>query len=136
MGNDEDRVPREEWAFPRPSKPWDAEFADDDAFLFRKIGARSHKLYSEAREPLGLRPNQVAVLQYLNSHQGASQRELVDGLWIDASSMVALMREFEKRGFVRRTRNPRDRRASAVYLTDEGRRTLRQALALSRDVQR
>jgi DNA-binding MarR family transcriptional regulator len=132
----DDPVPRAEWAFPVPPKPWSEAFSDDIAFLFSKIGARANKLFAEALEPLGLRPNHVAVLQYLRVSEGASQREVVDGLWIDASSLVALLDEFERRGLAERRRNPRDRRAYAVHLTSEGRELLVRARRLSREVER
>jgi DNA-binding MarR family transcriptional regulator len=128
-------LPAEEWAFPRPASPWSKAFADDLAFLFSKIGARSNKLFAEALEPLRLRPGHVAVLQYLDVCKGTSQREIVAGLWIDASSLVALLDEFEERGLAERRRNPRDRRASAVHLTPKGKRTLARALELSRQVE-
>jgi DNA-binding MarR family transcriptional regulator len=131
-----DGLPRSEWAFPTPPKPWAEAFEGDAAFLFSKIGARSRKLFAEALEPLGLRPNHVAVLQYLHVREGASQREVVDGLWIDASSLVALLDEFEDRGLAERRRNPRDRRAYAVHLTAAGREALAEAQALSRDIER
>jgi DNA-binding MarR family transcriptional regulator len=131
-----DGLPRSEWAFPTPPKPWAEAFSDDVAFLFSKIGARARKLYAEALEPLGLRPNHVAVLQYLHVREGASQREVVDGLWIDASSLVALLDEFEDRGLAERRPNPRDRRAYAVHLTEGGRDALTEARALSREVER
>ena len=131
-----DPLPRSEWAFPVPPKPWAEAFAGDAAFLFSKIGARSRKLFAEALEPLGLRPNHVAVLQYLHACEGASQREVVDGLWIDASTLVALLDEFEERGLAERRRNPLDRRAYAVHLTPAGREALDEARALSHEVER
>ena len=131
-----DGLPRSEWAFPTPPKPWAEAFEGDAAFLFSKIGARSRKLFAQALEPLGLRPNHVAVLQYLHVCEGASQREVVDGLWIDASSLVALLDEFEERGLAERRPNPRDRRAYAVHLTARGRDVLKEARALSREVER
>ncbi|MFN2616783.1 MAG: MarR family winged helix-turn-helix transcriptional regulator [Thermoleophilaceae bacterium] len=109
-------------------------FAHDVAFLLSKIGSRSNKLFAGALEPLGLRPNHVALLQYLSGREGASQRELVDGLWIDASSMVALLDEFEERGLAERRPNPEDRRAYAVYLTLSGKELLAECLELSRIV--
>lgn len=126
----------EEWAFAALPKPWSEAFADDVAFLFSKIGARSNKLYAELLAPLGLRPNQVAVLQYLDASEGASQREIVSGLWIDAGSLVAMLDVFEERGLAERRRNPSDRRASAVHLTAEGRDQLGRALELSKEVER
>jgi DNA-binding MarR family transcriptional regulator len=131
-----DGLPRSEWAFPTPPKPWSEAYGDDVAFLFSKIGARSRKLFAEALEPLGLRPNHVAVLQYLHVCEGASQRDVVDGLWIDASSLVSLLDEFEARGLAERRPHPNDRRAYAVHLTAAGRETLAEARALSREVER
>jgi DNA-binding MarR family transcriptional regulator len=107
----------------------------DCAFMLSKIGARANKLFARALEPLGLRPNHVSVLNYLRASEGASQRELVEGLWIDASSMVSLLDEFEARGLAERRTNARDRRAYAVYLTSEGREMLDRALALSREIE-
>jgi len=131
-----DPLPRSEWAFPDPPKPWAEAFSGDVAFLFSKIGARSRKLFAEALEPLGLRPNHVAVLHYLQACEGASQREVVEGLWIDASSLVALLDEFEERGFAERRRNPNDRRAYEVHLTAAGREALAAGRKLSREVER
>ena len=131
-----DGLPRSEWAFPTPPKPWAEAFEGDAAFLFSKIGARSRKLFAQALEPLGLRPNHVAVLQYQHVCEGASPREVVDGRWIDASALVALLDEFEERGLAERRRNPQDRRAYAVHLTAAGREALAEARALSRDIER
>jgi DNA-binding MarR family transcriptional regulator len=132
---DRTRLPRSQWAFPSPPRPWSVAMSEDTAFLLSKIGARANKLFARALEPLGLRPNHVSVLNYLRAEEGASQRELVDGLWIDASSMVALLDEFEARGLAERRPNARDRRAYAVYLTAEGREMLARALALSREIE-
>ena len=128
------RPPRSEWAFPSPPEPWALVFGQDVAVLLSQIGARSNRLLAEVLEPLALRPNHVAVLNYLRDHEGASQRELVDGLWIDASSMVALLDELEQRRLAERRPNPSDKRAHAIYLTDEGRRLLSESLELSRHV--
>ena len=109
-------------------------FAHDVGFMFSKIGSRANKLFAQALEPLGLRPNHVAVLHYLRAREGASQRELVEGLWIDASSMVALLDEFEERRLAERRPNPNDKRAYAVHLTPKGTRLLGQCLELSEQV--
>jgi MarR family transcriptional regulator, lower aerobic nicotinate degradation pathway regulator len=135
MTGDQAPLPRSQWAFPTPPRPWSLAMGDDCAFMLSKIGARANKLFARALEPLGLRPNHVSVLNYLRAAEGASQRELVDGLWIDASSMVALLDEFEARGLAERRPREGDRRAYAVFLTDDGRAMLEQALALSREVE-
>ena len=107
----------------------------DSAFVLCNLGMHAKRLFARSLEPLGLRPNHVLVLNHLRAFEGASQRELVEGVAIDPSSMVALLDEFEARGLAQRRPNPQDRRAYAIHLTDEGRATLDAALALSREVE-
>jgi DNA-binding MarR family transcriptional regulator len=47
-----------------------------------------------------------------------------------------MLDEFEERGLAERRRNPSDRRASAVHLTEDGREQLARALELSKEVER
>jgi DNA-binding MarR family transcriptional regulator len=114
---------------------WSEAMDHDSAFVLCHLGMRAKRLFARALEPLGLRPNQVLVLNHLAVVEGVSQRDLVEGLEIDASSMVALLDAFEARGLAQRRPNPRDRRAYAIYLTDDGRATLQRALELSLEVE-
>lgn len=69
---------------------------------------------------LGLEPPHHAVLMALQLSGPQSQKEIAETLVIDRTTMVHLLDELEERGLVRRERDPRDRRAHAVHLTDEG----------------
>ncbi len=122
-------------AFPREPRPWSAALVEDAGFLFSRIGARSEKLFTAALEPLGLRPKHYTVLNYLSTMEGATQRTLVDGLWIDSSTMVNLIDDFERLGLAERRAYPDDRRAYAVYLTPDGRRVLAKARKLAHEVE-
>lgn len=122
-------------AFPPTPTPWTAASMDDPLFLLSKIGDRGKKLFAEALKPLDLRPRHVAALRFLAVQEGASQRDLVEGLWSDSSSVVTLIDEFEERGLAERRRNPDDRRAYSVHLTPDGFRILDAALQRSREVE-
>nr|WP_239522457.1 MarR family winged helix-turn-helix transcriptional regulator [Geodermatophilus sabuli] len=122
-------------AFGSAPTPWSAASAGSTLFLLSKVGSRATKLYSEALEPLGLRPRHVAALRFLESRDGASQKDLVSGLWSDSSSVVSLVDEFERQGLAERRRNPRDRRSYGVHITAEGRRVLRSTEALAEEVE-
>jgi DNA-binding MarR family transcriptional regulator len=78
-------------------------------------------------EPLGMRLRQFIVLSYLAERQQVSQQELGDALCIDANNLVLLLNETEGAGFVRRRRDPADRRRHIVEITDDGRAALVQA---------
>lgn len=56
-----------------------------------------------------------------------SQQVLSEELRIDRSVMVGIADELEKAGYVRRERDPADRRAYAVTITAPGRRALAKA---------
>lgn len=124
-----------ERAFPDQPSPWTSVSMRDPIFLLSKIGDRANKLFAEALRPLDLRPRHVAALRFMAAREGASQRDLVDGLWSDSSSVVTLLDDFEQRGLAERRRNTKDRRAYSIYLTPDGFEVLEAAIHLSRKVE-
>lgn len=85
-----------------------------------KAGWTAAGQLTKALAPLGVRPKEYAVLSALEAHGPRSQGSLGELLGIDPSTMVALIDELERRGLAERRRNPSDRRAYAVHLTEEG----------------
>jgi len=65
-----------------------------------------------------------------------SQQTLSDILVVDRSTMVAFVDELEAKGYVRRGRNPTDRRAYAIELTAPGANAQREAAGLLEDCER
>ncbi len=108
---------------------------DDAAVLLSKLGHRAKRMFTQRLEPLRLKPNHVQLLVYLDGHPGTSQRSLVEALRVTPSTIVDLIDGLEGRGLVRRARNPLNRRASLVSLTEDGSEILDRALALSRAVE-
>jgi DNA-binding MarR family transcriptional regulator len=77
----------------------------------------------------GLGVGQHLVLQMLDAVGPCSQQTLSEELRIDRSVMVGICDDLEQAGYVRRERNPRDRRSYAVTITDSGRGRLAAAQA-------
>jgi len=67
---------------------------------------------------------QFCVLACLEEFGGVSQREISDRLRFDPSDLVEFVDGLEDAGFVRRRRDPSDRRRYIVDLTPAGRRAL------------
>lgn len=65
-----------------------------------------------------------AVLACLDEFGPASQREISDRLRLDQGDLVAFVDWLEEVGFVKRRRDPRDRRRYEVNVTAAGRRAL------------
>jgi DNA-binding MarR family transcriptional regulator len=115
-----------------------AETGDEKGFL-PKLGAerldlllcRAGMAVSRAAEAEadrhGLAFSQHLVLKMLAAVGPVSQQELSEGLRIDRSCMVTCIDGLEAGGLVRRNRNPTDRRAYAVAITDAGIEALAEA---------
>jgi DNA-binding MarR family transcriptional regulator len=86
-------------------------------------------LADERLEPLGLSPRGWGVLSTLVESGPLTQIELATTMAIDRTAMVYLIDELEDRHLVRRVRNPEDRRAFLINLTEQGRATQRKAAA-------
>jgi len=75
----------------------------------------------------GFGVGQHLVLKMLAVVGPCSQQTLSEELRIDRSVMVGIADDLERSGLVRRERNPNDRRAYAVSITNPGRKALTKA---------
>ena len=94
---------------------------------------RAFGLHRPDQTPCG-QPVAVAeayVLMELMQHQPLSQGALVKRLSLEKSTVSRLLSGLEKRGWIKRDRNPADRRVVEVILTDVGKQTA-QALSTAR----
>ena len=84
--------------------------------------ARAHRaLATELLAEHGLFPGQELTLFYLWENDGVPQKELVDALRLDHSTIAKSVRRLEVAGLVRRERSAEDGRVSLVSLTPAGR---------------
>jgi DNA-binding MarR family transcriptional regulator len=71
--------------------------------------------------PLGLHAGQDALLRCLWQADGQTQADLAGQLGVEAPTVTKMVARLEAAGFVKRKAHPRDRRASQVWLTSQGR---------------
>ena len=89
--------------------------------LRRAYQALHRRANAELRQRFGVTADQFVVLSLLAERDGVSQREICSRCYSDPSTIGALVRLMERRGWVRRETDPRDGRARQVHLTDSGR---------------
>ncbi|MBV8933756.1 MAG: MarR family transcriptional regulator [Kutzneria sp.] len=89
---------------------------------------------NEALRPLDLDLRHVGVLAVLSEHGPQTQRQLIDAVELDKSSMVYVIDKLERQGLVSRERTPADRRAYAVTVSDHGRGQLKKAISIATEV--
>ena len=98
-------------------------------FLFAKVHMRCARNSIAQLEDagLGLSGMHVGALSVIEIAGPMSQQALGELLEKDRTTMVAVVDELEQEGLVERRRNPADRRAYALQVTEEGRGWLERA---------
>jgi DNA-binding MarR family transcriptional regulator len=84
-------------------------------------------VYRPWLEPMGLTHPQYLVMLALWERGPLAIKDLSRLLQLDPGTLSPLVKRLEQAGFVRRDRDPRDERALAIALTDEGRALRAQA---------
>ncbi|MFW5629125.1 MAG: MarR family winged helix-turn-helix transcriptional regulator [Candidatus Cloacimonadaceae bacterium] len=84
---------------------------------------RRNQVYLDAAlKEYNLTASELAFIISLYKKDGISQEELSTRLAIDKAATANALRSLENKGYVSRTRNPRDRRANIIIITEYARR--------------
>jgi DNA-binding MarR family transcriptional regulator len=94
--------------------------------LHQRITARAGQEFRR----IGLSIPQFDLLSSLSEREGVSQQELAERLYVTKGNVSGLIDRLEASGLVERRALPQDRRCYALHLTEEGRRLVRDGLAL------
>jgi DNA-binding MarR family transcriptional regulator len=104
--------------------PLPASLVRWSGFLLSVLGSRSREATEQALTPLRIKPHHYGVLLVLEAMGAAPQHVLGRRLGIDKSTMTVVGDHLEGLGLVARQRNPRNRRAYELTLTEAGRGAL------------
>tara|TARA_R110001592_G_scaffold363396_2_gene687657 strand:- start:73999 stop:74490 length:492 start_codon:yes stop_codon:yes gene_type:complete len=80
-----------------------------------------------ASPQLHMAPGHYTVLSLIELNPGINQSRLAQSMFLDRSSMVPILDQLEKKGWIERKRPPTDRRSYALHLTRAGRAALKLA---------
>ncbi len=107
---------------PEASKP---EVPDvRSPYLLNRAACAVRKMAEDELAPFGITPRHYGILSIVAAGAPLTQQSLGEFLQIDRSTMVQLVDELEARGVVLRGKNPDDRRAHSLELTEAGRALL------------
>src|SRR5579862_2941460 len=88
--------------------------------LLREASAAFNRVFRMRLAPLGVTYGQFQYLQSLWDEDGLTQTELTRRVGVEIAASTAILDSLEARKFIRRERNPTDRRKLHVYLTPAG----------------
>jgi DNA-binding MarR family transcriptional regulator len=111
------------------------ELVESTMFLLKRLGFSAKGKSMTAYEERGLHPYHFGILIALAEGSHETQGAIADSLGYDRGQLVGLLDELEERGLVERRRDPGDRRRHIVQLTADGKRTLKELRALSRQLE-
>ncbi|MGI8920418.1 MAG: MarR family winged helix-turn-helix transcriptional regulator [Solirubrobacteraceae bacterium] len=89
-------------------------------FTISATGYAIARTFKEILAPLQLEPREFSLLRAVGAAEGQSQQTIGERLQIPSSRMVAFVDALEARGLLQRRQNPDDRRARALFLTEDG----------------
>jgi DNA-binding MarR family transcriptional regulator len=112
------RKPRISVRAPRPSR--DSPSLTSVGFLLHLALSRMGESVARALEGSGIHPGHMGILGALADCGGMSQRRLGEITQIEKSSVVLFVDALEAGGWLRRVRDPDDRRAHIVEMTQPG----------------
>ena len=80
---------------------------------------RKNQVYLDlALKPFALTASEVAFITSLFRQDGISQEELSARLCIDKAATAKAVKSLETKNYLYRVKNPRDKRANIIYLSD------------------
>jgi|TARA_B110000240_G_C13215994_1_gene332488 DNA-binding MarR family transcriptional regulator len=88
--------------------------------IIRAIDLRSKKLNKVA----GITGPQLLIMQELGHVKGITAKDVSTNIHLSQATVTSILDRLEAKHFIKRVRSDSDRRRVALYLTDDGMRTL------------
>ncbi|MGP7818793.1 MarR family winged helix-turn-helix transcriptional regulator [Niallia sp. 01092] len=89
-------------------------------FLLGKVLQQMENKFADTLTPFNIDARQYGVLLFIKENPYSSQKLISEKLRIDRTTMVSHVDHLETLGFVERTKNPNDRRAYSLIITEKG----------------
>lgn len=78
------------------------------------------QLFKAELAPFGVTPGQYGVLKCLWDENGLTAKQLAERLYLDSSTITGILDRMEAKGLIKRSHDPRDRRALRIMVTTAG----------------
>jgi DNA-binding MarR family transcriptional regulator len=111
-------------------------FRDRLCYSISKSGVLFRTMLEFSLAEYGLVPPQAGIMYILNGYGEYNQNLLGQEMSIDKASMVKFIDGLEKKGLVKRTTDPTDRRAKLLTLTPKGKISLKKISGLHQDLEK
>ncbi|GAB1258870.1 MarR family transcriptional regulator [Aurantivibrio plasticivorans] len=100
------------------------------SYQLRRAQMRMGQEMASLLDELKITPPQFSLLSKIKYNQGVSQTALAKANGIERSTLGEIIDRFEKRQLVERRKHATDRRAYALYLTEQGEELMRKGFPM------
>ena len=94
---------------------------DSIAFLISDVSRLMRRRFDDRARLIGVTRTQWRALKFLQRGEGINQGRLADELEVEPITLCRMIDRLEEAGLVERRRDPADRRAWRIFLTDRAR---------------
>lgn len=108
--------------------------ADSLGFLLNDVARLIRRRFDERARAVGATRAQWKTLFVLSRNEGLNQGALADRLEVEPITLCRMIDRLEEAGLVERRRDPNDRRAWRIFLTDAARPKIAKLQALANDM--
>lgn len=110
------------------------DMKESTAFLLSDVSRLLRRRFDERARAIGVTRPQWRALTALSRREGINQGGLAELLEVEPITLCRMVDRLEEAGHVERRRDPADRRAWNIYLTDRSRPLLDQLRVIADDV--
>ncbi len=103
--------------------------ADWIGFHLRMAQFAAFQAFARRSRDLDLSPGRFSALMVIGHNPGLSQTQLSQAIGSDKSTLTPAIEELVRRGLVRRSRMPEDKRVYRLHLSAQGEKMLRELTA-------
>ncbi|PWW07172.1 MarR family transcriptional regulator [Paenibacillus cellulosilyticus] len=89
-------------------------------FLLTKTLRQLNCVFNSEFSHYGITSEQWSLLKRLTEQEGSSIKDLAQAVEKDQANVTRIVDVLEKRGLVKRSANPDDKRSTLIYFTNEG----------------
>ncbi len=107
---------------------------DSIGTILADVSRLMRRSFDEKARGIGVTRSQWQVLSVLRRHEGSNQGSLAERLDVEPITLCRMVDRLQEAGLVERRRDPADRRAWQLYLTDKAREMQAELLPLGDEV--
>ncbi len=92
--------------------------------------------FTKQLKPYDITPEQWSIISVLNDQNGLTQKELAEAIDRDQTTVVRMIHSMEKKEFVKKVFNDKDKRSHYLFLTEKGERIKNKLIPVVNDAHR